>query len=51
MSETRISREEIKGIAEQRKNERADAADINTGGAGCKDCDCADGSCDWHDEH
>ena len=51
MSGTRISREEIKGIAEQRKNERADAADINNEGA--EDfikCDC-DGSCEWHDEH
>lgn len=49
MSETRIRREEIKGIAEQRKCERADAADINEGGAGV--CECEDGSCEWHDDH
>lgn len=48
MSETRISREEIKGIAEQRRCERADAADKNEGGA--KGCHCEDGACEWTDE-
>jgi hypothetical protein len=48
MSETRIRREEIKGIAEQRKCERADAADINEGGSGA--CNCDDGSCEWHED-
>jgi len=50
MTETRIRREEIKGIADERKCERADAADINEGGA--EDfCNCEDGACEWHDEH
>lgn len=53
MTDTRIRREEIKGIADERKCERADAADINEGGAGCdcEDCECSDGACEWHDEH
>lgn len=50
MSDTRIKREEIKAISDERKNERADAADINEGGAGACDCDC-DGACEWHDDH
>jgi len=50
MSETRINRDEIKGIARERREERADAADFNNeGGAGCKDCD--GNACEWHDEH
>ena len=50
MAETSISREEIKGIAESRREERADAADINKeGGAGCKECD--GNACEWHDDH
>jgi len=49
MTETRISREEIKGISESRREERADAADTNDGGKGCKECD--GNACEWHDEH
>ena len=49
MTDTRIHREEIKGIADKRKCERADAADINEGGASF--CDCESGACELHDEH
>lgn len=50
MSETRISRDEIKGIAQDRKNERADNNDINESNP-CDSCDCKDGACKWRDEH
>lgn len=51
MTDTRIRREEIKGIAAERKCQRADAADINEGGSGgFTDCDCEDGACEWHEE-
>ena len=49
MSDTRIKREEIKAMSEQRRNERADAADDNIGAAG--GCDCEDDACEWHDEN
>jgi hypothetical protein len=51
MTDIRISRKEIKGIAEQRENERADAADINESGTrACHDCDCESGACEWTDD-
>lgn len=46
MSETRISREEIKGITRDRRNERADAAEGNKCGSDGK-CDCENGACEW----
>lgn len=50
MSDTRISREEIKSIARDRKNERADTADTNEGKvSGCSNCE--NGKCNWHDDH
>lgn len=50
MAETRIKREEIKGIGKSRRDERADAADINEkGGSECKECE--GNACKWHDDH
>lgn len=48
MSETRINREEIKGITRDRRNERADAAETNKGGEKACDGNCENGACEWH---
>lgn len=48
MSETRISREEIKDITRNRRNERADATEVNKAKAGKGDCE--NGSCEWQAE-
>jgi hypothetical protein len=52
MAETRITREEIKGISRKRSCERADGASCNEGGSG-DECDCndKDHACEWHDKH
>jgi hypothetical protein len=50
MSETRITREEIKGVARSRNNDDADAADINESADKCCGCGCEDGACEWHDD-
>ena len=47
MSETRINRKEIKGIAENRREQFADAAADNEGGSGAKECD--GNACEWHE--
>ena len=47
MSDTRISREEIKGIARERREQRADAADSNDGGSGAFTCE--SDACEWHE--
>jgi len=46
MSDTRISRDEIKGIARERREQRADAVDFNDGGSGA--CTCEGDTCEWH---
>jgi len=50
MSETRISREEIKGITRDRRNERADATEVNKAKATAGKGDCDNGSCEWQAE-